>query len=78
MKKFRRILLLIILVVSLALPLSASAQTYRFSLSQYEVEAYLNKDGTLDLRYFMVFENSASADAIDFIDIGLPVNSFST
>lgn len=78
MKKLRRILLLIILVVSLALPLSASAQTYRFSLSQYEVEAYLNKDGTLDLRYFMVFENSASADAIDFIDIGLSVNSFST
>jgi hypothetical protein len=78
MKKNRRMLLLIILVVSLSLPLSVSAQTYRFSISQYEVEAYLNKDGTLDLRYFMVFENSATADVIDFIDIGLPVSSFST
>jgi len=78
MKKLRLLLLLILLVVSLALPLNVSAQTYRFSLSQYEVEAYLNKDGTLDLRYFMVFENSASADPIDFIDIGLPVSSFST
>ena len=78
MKKLRLLLLLIILVVSLTLPLNVSAQTYRFSLSQYEVEAYLNKDGTLDLRYYMVFENSASADAIDFIDVGLPVSKFST
>ena len=78
MKKLRFLLNLAVIALFLLTPISVSAQTYRFSLSTYEVEAYLNQDGTLDLRYYMVFENSPSADAIDFIDLALPVNTFST
>lgn len=78
MKKIGLLLVLIVLMLSLGAPLSVKAQTYRFSLSQYEVEAYLNKDGSLDLRYYMVFDNDRSADAIDFIDVGLPNRTFST
>ncbi|MEA4812933.1 MAG: DUF2207 domain-containing protein [Anaerolineaceae bacterium] len=54
-----------------------SAQTYRFTLPIYEVEAYLEKDGSLTLHYIMTFENDASASPIDFVDVAMPNASYS-
>lgn len=67
-------LALLILLASLLLSLTSpvSAQTYRFTLPVYEVEAYIEADGTLTVRYYMEFLNDAGADPIDFIDLGLP------
>ncbi len=51
---------------------SAQAQTYRFTLPTYEVEAYLEEDGSLTLYYYMVFQNDPSASPIDYVDLALP------
>ncbi len=55
--------------------ISVSAQDYRFSLPEYEVEAYIEADGSVTLYYYMVFDNAPGAHPIDFIDLGLP-NSY--
>jgi len=77
MKKLKLLFLLSILILSFGLTSTVSAQTYLFTISQYEVEAYLNLDGTLDLRYFIVFDNSPAADPMEFVDIGLPTTNYS-
>ena len=63
-------LLLVLLVFVPAVP--THAQTYRFSLPVYEVEAYIEEDGSVTLYYYMVFQNDPSASPIDFVDLGLP------
>ncbi len=76
MNKIKRIFLLLTLILFL-IPLgSAQAQDYRFSLSAYEVEAYLEADGTLTLYYYMVFQNDPSGHAIDYVDLGLPTTQY--
>jgi len=77
MKIFRNLILLFVLLAAFLFPAAVSAQTYRFTVSEYEVEAYLEKDGSLTLRYYMVFDNDPSADPIDFIDLGLPIAQYS-
>jgi len=76
MNKLKRVFLLLSLLL-LLIPLgSAQAQDYRFSLSAYEVEAYLEADGTLTLYYYMAFQNDPSGHAIDFVDLGLPTTQY--
>jgi len=76
MNKLKRVLIVLSLIL-LLIPLgSAQAQDYRFSLTAYEVEAYLEADGTLTLYYYMAFQNDPSADAIDFVDLGLPTTQY--
>ncbi len=72
MKKLHSLILFLVLIAALIFPAAVSAQTYRFTVSEYEVEAYLEQDGSLTLRYYMVFDNDPAADPIDFIDLGLP------
>lgn len=67
-------LLLVLLAILPATP--SNAQTYRFSLPTYEVEAYIEADGSLTLRYYMVFLNDPSASPIDFVDLGLPYANY--
>lgn len=67
-------LLLVLLAILPATP--SNAQTYRFSLPTYEVEAYIEEDGSLTLRYYMVFLNDPSASPIDFVDLGLPYANY--
>jgi len=45
-------------------------------LPTYEVEAYIEADGSLTLRYYMVFQNDPSASPIDFVDLGLPYANY--
>jgi hypothetical protein len=67
-----------LLLLFAALPATAvNAQNYRFTLPQYEVEAYLEADGSLTLYYYMVFQNDASASPIDFVDLALPYGDYS-
>ncbi len=74
----KRILSLTILVfILLVIPISALAQTYRFSLDREVVHAYWQEDGTLALDYFFVFTNSPSASPLDFVDVGLPTQQYS-
>ena len=68
---------LVLVALLLFLPSgSATAQTYWFTLPAYEVEAYLESDGSLTLRYLMVFQNNPSASPIDFVDLALPYANY--
>ncbi|MGD8405816.1 MAG: hypothetical protein PVJ21_19320 [Anaerolineales bacterium] len=71
-------LLAITLVFFLAFGIttSAFAQDYYFTVEQETVHAYWNDDGTLSLDYTLVFGNQQGAHVIDFVDMGMPNNSF--
>ena len=76
MNKIKRIFLVLSMIL-LLIPLgSAQAQDYRFSLSAYEVEAYLEADGTLTLYYYMAFQNDPSGHPIEYVDLGLPTTQY--
>ena len=68
-KFFSIVLLLVLLLVSST---SAIAQTYRFQVTKNDVRVYVNQDGTASVEYTIDFLNDASADPIDYVDIGLP------
>ncbi len=73
----KRIVSLIFLAILLLVPLTvAYAQTYSFRVPREVIDAYWEADGTLTLNYEIVFQNSASADPIDYVDIGLPNDNF--
>ena len=77
MKKTNWIILILFLAGLFVFPSSVAAQTYRFELTTFEVEAYIEEDGTLSLWYLMDFYNTPNADPIDYIDIGMPSSSYS-
>jgi hypothetical protein len=69
----RRILsTLLLLGLLLAVPAGASAQSYSFSVPVEDVQVYWNADGSLAIDYTFVFDNDSGADAIDYIDVGVP------
>jgi hypothetical protein len=72
MKKLCYLSILLVFVIAIFAPATVQAQTYRFEVTEYEVEAYIEADGSLTLYYVMVFSNDPNADPIDFIDLGLP------
>jgi len=67
---------LVIILIALALPVSALAQDYFFSVEEETVHVYWNEDGTLALDYTLVFGNQQGAHVIDFVDMGMPNSSF--
>jgi hypothetical protein len=75
MKTLRITFLLLILVLFTAS--SAQAQTYLFQLSDMQVNVYVNQDGTAAIDYRFTFVNNPSASPIDFVDVGMPVKSYS-
>ena len=78
MSKYRIFLLSLVLFSLFALPNAASAQDYRFTISAYEVEAYIEDDGTLSLYYYMAFQNAPNGAAIEYVDVGMPTPAFNT
>lgn len=71
--KFLSLFVVFAVLAALLLPIqTVFAQDYRFSISRYEVEAYIESDGTLTLKYLMAFDNSPQGAAIEFVDLGLP------
>lgn len=77
MKKYKYLLLFLILIGLFTAPTGVAAQTYRFEVTAMEVEAYIEEDGTLSLWYLIEFQNRENADPIDFVDIGMPSPSYS-
>jgi hypothetical protein len=75
MKK-RILSFLFLALILLAIPISALAQTYYFSVDQEIIHVYWQADGTLALDYVIVFSNSPGASAIDFVDIGFPNDNY--
>jgi hypothetical protein len=74
----RRLLTFCLLAfILLALPTSVLAQDYYFSVPQETVNVYVNEDGTYSLDYVWVFENQPSGHAIEYVDVGMPNDSFS-
>ncbi len=75
--KYRLFSFLLACVLAFGLTTSASAQTYSFQLPNEVVNVYWNGDGTVAVEYAFTFANDASADAIDFVDVGLPNGNYS-
>lgn len=66
-------LLLLLLAVNFG---SAAAQNLSFQVESTDVKVYINPDGTASIEYLIVFNNEPGADPIDFVDIGLPNDSY--
>ena len=77
MKRFRIILLSILVFSLLSLPSVAFAQDYRFTVEAHEVEAYIEEDGTLTLYYYIAFQNDPNGAPIQYVDIGMPTSAYS-
>ncbi len=63
-------------LILLALPGSAFAQEYLFSVDKESVDVLWNADGTSSLEYTFAFTNQPGAHPIDFVDVGMPTSSF--
>ncbi len=68
---------LLVCALAFGLTTNALAQTYSFQLTKEVVHVYWNGDGTIAIDYQFTFRNKVSADAIDFVDVGLPNRFFS-
>lgn len=75
--KNRLVFLGIIVILLFSITVSATAQTYAFSLDKEVVDAYWENDGSLSLSYQFTFTNANYADPIDYVDVGMPNGSYS-
>src|SRR5688572_3009377 len=66
----------LVILLMFGLAGGVSAQSYSFSLDREVVNVYLNSDGTMSLDYQFTFTNQPGAHVIDFVDVGLPNNSY--
>ncbi len=75
----RKILLPILTVILILIPSAQPvlAQTYSFSLDQEQVDVFWESNGTVSLDYTFIFTNDTFADPLDFVDVGLPTDSYS-
>ncbi len=67
---------LVALLVALALPASVLAQDYLFRVDKEVVEVSWNSDGTEAIEYTFTFTPQVGSHAIDFVDVGMPTDSF--
>ena len=70
------ITLTIITLLSFALPLTALAQTYHYSLPQQFIDVYWNEDGTSSIDYVFIFVNDPNGPTIEFVDVGVPNSNY--
>jgi hypothetical protein len=54
----------------------AAAQAYDFSMDKVDANVYWNDDGTLSVDYVLTYTNQPGGHVIDFVDVGLPTNTF--
>ena len=74
-KRIVAVLALLLWILAGAYPVFA--QTYLFEVESEVVNLYIEADGTATVTYEYVFVNDASADPIDFVDVGLPTHGYS-
>ncbi len=73
----RRILtLLMVIGLAALLVIPAYAQSYSFSMDKVVANVFWNQDGTLSVDYVLTFTNRPGGHVIDFVDVGLPTNTF--
>ena len=72
----RIVTLLIVIGLAALLVTPAAAQAYDFSMDRVVVDVYWNEDGTLSLDYLLTYTNQPGGHIIDFVDVGLPTNTF--
>ena len=68
--------LFLVLGLAALLVTPAAAQSYDFSMDKVDANVYWNEDGTLSLDYLLTFTNQPGGHVIDFVDVGLPTNTF--
>lgn len=68
---YKAVLALIVLLVGLWVA-PVGAQQYAFSVDKNISHVYINKDGSLDVEYWLTFTCQPGAHAIDIVDIGMP------
>ena len=74
--KRRLFALLIAFLLILGLTASALALEYYFRLEKEIVHVYWNDDGSMSLDYTFHFQNDTNGHAIEFVDVGVPNNSW--
>jgi len=72
----RWLISIVALFVVLAVPASAVAQEYLFSVDSETVDVLWNADGTSSLEYTWVFTDQPGAHPIDYVDVGMPTSTF--
>ncbi len=70
----RRLLFLIVLILSYYVPLQA--QDYYFSVPAAEMEVHIQQSGGALLHYRIEFQNTPSGHAIDIVDVGMPQEDY--
>lgn len=68
--------ILLALVLLFGSATSVLAQDYYFRLDKMVVDVYWNADGTQSLDYLLTFNNEPSGHPIEFVDVGMPTNTF--
>jgi len=74
--KSKLLALVLVFILAFGITTSALAQDYYFGVEEETVHVFWNEDGTLALDYTFVFGNKPGAHVIDFVDVGMPNNSF--
>lgn len=74
--KRRLLTIALVVLITLALPMTALAQDYYFSMDRMVVDVFWNSDGTMSLDYLLTFTNQPSGHPIEFVDVGMPNGSF--
>jgi len=75
-KRFLTIITL--LVILLAVPITALAQDYYFRLDKEVVHVIFNENGNISLDYTLEFYNDPSGHSIEYVDLGLPNNYYNS
>jgi hypothetical protein len=77
MQMKRKLLIILTLLFLLGVNFqSVFAATYRFQVTDLTANVIVNTDGSISVEYTLDFLNDKSADPIDFVDIGLPNDSY--
>jgi hypothetical protein len=72
----RAALLLLILITAALQVQSVAAQNYRFAIPTLRLQVFVQPDASVRLLYEIAFENLATNQPIDIIDIGMPHGNY--
>jgi hypothetical protein len=75
MKK-RLLTIALVFILAFTITTNVFAQDYYVSLDKMVVDVYWNSDGTQSLDYLLTFTNQPSGHPIEFVDVGMPTNTF--
>jgi hypothetical protein len=73
-KRIKVLLAVVALLAVLVTP--ALAQDYGFTLDKNVSHVYINKDGSIDVEYYLTFTCDKGAHVIDVVDIGMPNDKY--